>query len=62
VEQMPLKNISIYDEESILEANKIMFREKIDLIPVIKKEAPLTVVGALTSEAIANAYEQAKNR
>ncbi len=62
VEQMPLRNITVYPDESILEANKIMTREKIDLIPVVDKDAPLTVVGVLTSEAITSAYEKAKNR
>jgi CBS domain-containing protein len=62
VEQMPLKQISIYQDESILEAHKITIREKIDLIPVVLRENPSKVVGALTSEAIANAYEQARNR
>ena len=62
VEQMPLKNISVYEDESILEANKIMTREKIDLIPVVDKETPTKIVGVLTSEAIANAYEKSKSR
>ncbi len=62
VEQMPLKNISVFEDESILEANKIMAREKIDLIPVVEKEKPKRIVGVLTSEAIASAYEKSKNR
>jgi len=62
VEQMPLKKISVYSDESILEANKISIREKIDLIPVVARENPAKVVGTLTSEAIANAYEQVRNR
>jgi len=62
VEQMPLKKISIYSDESILEANKIIIREKIDLIPVVARENPSKVVGTLTSEAIANAYEQVRTR
>ena len=62
VEQMPLKNISVFEDESILEANKIMMREKIDLIPVVDKETPTKIVGVLTSEAIANAYEKSKSR
>jgi Zn-dependent protease/CBS domain-containing protein len=62
VEQMPLRNITVYQDESILEANKIMTRERIDLIPVVDKEAPMKVIGVLTSEAIASAYEKAKNR
>ena len=62
VEQMPLKNISVHEDESILEVNKIMTREKIDLIPVVDKEAPTKIVGVLTSEAISNAYEKSKGR
>ena len=62
VEQMPLKNISVFEDESILEANKIMTTEKIDLIPVVDKENPTKIVGVLTSEAIANAYEKSKSQ
>jgi Zn-dependent protease/CBS domain-containing protein len=62
VEQMPLKNISVFEDESILEANKIMSTEKIDLIPVVDKENPTKIVGVLTSEAIAEAYEKSKQQ
>ena len=62
VEQLPLKNISVFEDESILEANKIMMREKIDLVPVVDKTIPTKVVGVLTSKAISNAYEKSKNR
>jgi Zn-dependent protease/CBS domain-containing protein len=62
VEQMPLKNIHIFQDEAILEANKIMTRERIDLIPVVDREAPTKVVGVLTSECITSLYEEAKNR
>jgi CBS domain-containing protein len=58
---MPLKNISVYEDESILEANKLITQEKIDLIPVVDRENPTKVVGVLTSEAIANAYEKSKS-
>ncbi len=61
VEQMPLRNISIHEDESILEVNKIMTRQRIDLIPVVDKETPTKIVGVLTSEAISNAYEKAKS-
>jgi Zn-dependent protease/predicted transcriptional regulator len=61
VEQMPLKTISIQEDESILEANKIIIRERIGLIPVVKKEDRSKVVGVLTSEAIGNAYDKARN-
>jgi Zn-dependent protease/CBS domain-containing protein len=62
VEQMQLKNISVYEDESILEANKIITRERIDLIPVVNKQTPTKIVGVLTSEALAKAYEQSKNK
>ncbi len=62
VEQMPLKNISVFEDESILEANKIMIREKIDLIPVVDRQNSTKIVGVLTSEAVSNAYEKSKNR
>ena len=61
IEQMPLKNISVYVDESILEANKIITQEKIDLIPVVERETPTKVIGVLTSEAIASAYEKSKS-
>ena len=62
VEQMPLKNISLYEDESILEANKIMTRQKIDLIPVVDKQIPTKIIGVLTSEAIAKSYEKSKSK
>jgi len=62
VEQMPLKNVSTFPDEAVFEAYKIMTKEKIDLLPVVDKEAPSKVVGVLTSEAVAKAYDKAKNR
>lgn len=62
IEQMPMRKTSIFKDESILEANKIMVKEKLRLIPVVDREVPTKVIGVLTSEAIANAYEKAKNR
>jgi Zn-dependent protease len=61
VEQMPFKNISTYPDEAVLEAYKLMTKEKIDLLPVVDKETPTKAVGVLTSEAIAKAYEEARN-
>jgi len=60
VEQMPLKKISTFSDESILEAYKIMTREKIDLVPVVERENPEKIVGVVTSESVAYAYEKAK--
>jgi Zn-dependent protease/CBS domain-containing protein len=62
VEQMPLKNISTYPDEAVLEAHKLMIRDRIDLLPVVDREMPTKLVGVITSEAIANAYEKARNR
>jgi Zn-dependent protease/CBS domain-containing protein len=60
VEQLPVKQISVFADESILEAYKVMTREKIDLIPVVGRETPTKVVGVVTSEGVAYAYEKAK--
>ncbi len=62
VEQMPLKSILVSPNDPVLEANKIMNREKIDLIPVINPTEPAKIVGVVTSECISNLYEEAKNR
>jgi len=62
VEQMPLKNISIYPDEAVFEAYKTMTKEKIDLLPVVDKQTPTKVVGVLTSEAVAKAYDKARGR
>ena len=58
---MPLKNVSAFQDESALEAQKIMIREKIDLMPVVDKETSTKVVDVLTSEGVVRAYEKAKN-
>ena len=60
VEQLPIKQISVFSDESVLEAHKIMYREKIDLVPVVDRESSTKVVGVITSEGIAYAYEKAK--
>jgi Zn-dependent protease/CBS domain-containing protein len=60
VEQLPIKQVFVFSDESILEAYKLMTREKIDLVPVVDREAPTKVVGVLTSEGVAYAYEKAK--
>ena len=62
VEQMPLKNISTNPEQAVFEAYKTMIKEKIDLLPVVDKESPTKVVGVLTSEAVAKAYDHARKQ
>lgn len=61
VENLPIKHISIFQDESVLEAYKVMSREKAHLVPVVDREAPTKVVGVLTSESIAYAHEKAKS-
>ena len=61
VGQLPAKHISIFPDESILEAYKIMAREGIDLLPVVDREVPDKVVGAVTNESVAYAYEKSKS-
>jgi len=57
---MPLKSISTYPDEAVIEAYKHMTKEKIDLLPVVDKETPTKLIGVLTSEAVATAYEKAR--
>jgi hypothetical protein len=38
-----------------------MTREKLDLLPVIDRAAPTKIIGVVTSEGVAYAYEKAKN-
>jgi Zn-dependent protease/CBS domain-containing protein len=61
VEQLPKKQVSVFSDESILEAHKLMIKEGIDLIPVVSREEPSKVIGAVTSESVSFAYEKAKN-
>jgi len=61
IENLPIKPFSISQDESVLEAYKIMSREKMHLLPVVDREAPTKVVGVLTSESIAYAQEKAKS-
>jgi Zn-dependent protease/CBS domain-containing protein len=62
IAQMPISKICVHEDESILEANKLIIKEKIDVLPVVKKDNPTQLVGVITSEAIGKAYEQAKDR
>jgi Zn-dependent protease/CBS domain-containing protein len=60
VGKLPIKQISVFSDESVLEAYKTMSRERIDLMPVVDREAPTKVIGALTNESIASTLERAK--
>ncbi len=60
--QMPLKKVSVFTDESVIEAQKIMTRERIGVLPVIDKENPTKVTCVLTPEGVAASYEKAKSR
>jgi CBS domain-containing protein len=60
VGNLPIKKLSIFDDESVLEAYKIIRHEKIDLLPVVDREASDRVIGIITNESIASAIEKAK--
>jgi CBS domain-containing protein len=61
IAQMPLRKVYVSSGESILEAHKIMLKEKIDVLPVVDKGAPEKVVCVLTTEGLSAALEKAKN-
>jgi Zn-dependent protease/CBS domain-containing protein len=58
--KLPMKKLLIFDDESVLEAYKIMRHERIDLLPVVNREATDIVMGIITNESIASAIEKAK--
>jgi Zn-dependent protease/CBS domain-containing protein len=60
VGKLPMKKLLIFDDESVLEAYKIMRHEKIDLLPVVNREATDIVIGIITNESIASSIEKAK--
>ena len=61
IEQLPIKKVSVFRDESVLEAQKIMLRERIDVMPVVDRENPSKVICVLTTEGVAASYEKAKN-
>ncbi len=60
IADMPLRKVSVYANESVLEAEKIMVNEKISVLPVLNREDPSKVNCVLTSEGVAAAFERAK--
>jgi Zn-dependent protease/predicted transcriptional regulator len=61
VDKLPLMKIEVYPDESVLEAQKIMLRYRIDVLPIIDRENPTKIVCVLTTEGVAAAIEKAKN-
>jgi Zn-dependent protease/CBS domain-containing protein len=60
VAQMPLKKVTAYADESVLEAQKIMMRERISVLPVVDRSDPAHLTCVLTIEGVAAAFEKAK--
>ena len=60
LQELPIKKIYIYDDESVLEANKTMMSQKIDLLPVLERVTPDKVIGVITNESMSAAIEKAK--
>jgi Zn-dependent protease/predicted transcriptional regulator len=61
ISQMPMKKLSVFRDESVLEAQKIMLSQKIDVMPVVDRKDPEKVVCVLTTDGVAAAFEKAKN-
>lgn len=61
VGELPTKQILINADQSVLEAFKLMGQMKIDVIPVVEKEAPTKAIGVITRDSVAYAYELAKS-
>ena len=60
IEQLPLIQVSVFADDSVLEAHKVMLKQRIDLVPVVEKENPRRITGVLTNEGVARSYEKAK--
>lgn len=60
IEQLPMKRVSVFPDESILEAQKILSREGTEIVAVVERDSPSKVVGVITGESMAYAYEKAK--
>jgi len=61
IAQMPLRKISVFRDESVLEAQKIMVSQKIAVMPVVERDNPGKVACVLTNEGLSAAYDKAKN-
>jgi CBS domain-containing protein len=60
VGDLQIKPLSITTDKSVLDAYKVMIKEKTRLIPVIHAEAPCNVMGVITNQSIA--YSLGLNR
>jgi Zn-dependent protease/CBS domain-containing protein len=61
VNEVPFKKVSVFPNESVLEAQKIMTRDHIDVLPVVDPQDLTKIVCVLTTEGLATAYQKAKD-
>jgi Zn-dependent protease len=62
VGQMPLKKVFIFQNDSALDAQKLMIKERLDVLPVVDFEKPSRVVCVLTFEGLSTVYDIAKRQ
>jgi Zn-dependent protease len=61
IAQLPLEKVLVFSDESVLEAQKIMMRKHLSVIPVVDRKAPDKVTCVLTTEGISASLDRAKN-
>jgi CBS domain-containing protein len=58
--QFPLKKVYVFCDEPVTEAYKVMQQEKLDLVPVVDRSDETKVIGVLTNEGVALAFQKAR--
>ena len=61
VDQLPIKKLFAYQDESVLEAQKIMTKERLTVLPVVDRSDPTKLKCVLTVEGVSSALDKAKN-
>jgi Zn-dependent protease/CBS domain-containing protein len=61
ISQLPLRVITVFPNDSILEIYKKMTKENIDMMPVVEQDNPNQVIGVITDKSLSSAYEKAKS-
>jgi Zn-dependent protease/CBS domain-containing protein len=60
VGDLQIKPLSVMSENSVLDAYKVMMKEKTRLLPVINSEVPYNLMGVITNQSIAYSLEIGK--
>jgi Zn-dependent protease len=58
--QFQLKKVYVFWDEPVTEAYKVMQQEKLDLVPVVDRSDATKVIGVLTNEGVALAFQKAR--